>query len=71
MTDKQRFKYKMVFLNWVNTRMQLSEGIGMQVWPHLTRNSLLRQHLWLYFQQLYCNGLASAPVRGHLKFDII
>lgn len=39
----------MVFLNWVNTRMQLSEGIGMQVWPHLARDPLLRQHLWLYF----------------------
>lgn len=43
----------------------------MQVWPHLARDPLLWQHLWLYLKQLDCYGLASAPVRGYLKLYVI
>lgn len=70
-TDKDRTKNKMVFLNWMNITMQLSKGIGVQVWPHLARDALLWQHFWLYLKQLDCYGLASAPVRGHFKLNII
>lgn len=70
-TDKDRTKNKMVFLNWMNITMQHSKGIGVQVWPHLARDALLWQHLWLYLKQLHCYGLASAPVRGYLKLNII
>lgn len=70
-TDKDRTKNKMVFLNWMNITMQHSKGIGVQVWPHLARDPLLWQHLWLYLKQLHCYGLASAPVRGYLKLYII
>lgn len=70
-TDKDRTKNKMVFLNWMNITMQLSKGIGVQVWPHLARDALLWQHFWLYLKQLHCYGLASAPVRGHFKLNII
>lgn len=48
LTDKDRTKNKMVFLNWMNITMQHSKGIGVQVWPHLARDALLWQHLWLY-----------------------
>lgn len=48
LTDKNRTKNKMVFLNWMNITMQHSKGIGVQVWPHLARDALLWQHLWLY-----------------------
>lgn len=51
--------------------MQHSKGIGVQVWPHLARDALLWQHLWLNLKQLHCYGLASAPVRGYLKLYII
>lgn len=61
----------MVFLNWMNITMQHSKGIDVQVWPHLARDALLWQHFWLYFKQLHCYGLASAPVRGYLKLYII
>lgn len=70
-TNKDRTKNKMVFLNWMNITMQLSKGIGVQVWPHLARDALLWQHFWLYLKQLHCYGLASAPVRGHFKLNII
>lgn len=70
-TNKDKTKNKMVFLNWMNITMQHSKGKGVQVWPHLARDALLWQHLWLYLKQLHCYGLASAPVRGYLKLYII
>lgn len=51
--------------------MQLSNGRGVQVRPHLPRDTLLGQHLWLDLYQLHSYGLAGALVQRHLKLHII
>ena len=51
--------------------MQLSNGRGVQVRPHLPRDALLGQHLRLDLYQLHSDGLAGALVKRHLKLHII